>query len=128
MDLGNAGTVNPAERDREKGKRDSSSSEEGILNSSKESCNVHVELDASKDNPTDLQNVDQILYQRFLDCRLQEQRMQVAAASPAKVRDTAKDSPKERFTADDHARQMILQAENAKTKMMEVPGKNITHV
>ena len=66
-------------------------------------------------------NENQILFQRFLDCRLCEQYQEIQQQDSKKGE--AATQAVRPLTAEERAKQMLKQAENAKAKMMPVPDK-----
>ena len=92
------------------GKRISTSSEEeGFL---EQTANDNSP-ETIQSNNSKLSDQEQILFQRFLDCRLKEYRKEVSEKEQ-----------REKQNAEDRSREMIRKTEEAKAEMLEVPGRN----
>ena len=107
-------------------KRGSSSSEDGLIDTSDELINNEIGITCTKTGKEKKSE----LYQRFLDCRLKEQREHVSRKNrndsrlhqPQPSTSRAVEDP--RLDMEEKARQMIRQAEAAKATMYEVSGEN----
>ena len=74
-------------------------------------------------------SADKILYQQFLDCRLQEQREMVRQGNkemPLTLMDKAhKDNINVQLSIEEKVKQMVQQAEAAKAKIFKVSGREL---
>ena len=122
-------------------KRGSTSSEDA--NTSDELLEVNRLVTTNVVTPLQIDERDQVLYQRFLDCRLKEQRQEVRRKSivhppvlqksfnagqetPGTSREGASGAKlkNSEITAADKACEMIHRAEENKARILEVPGNN----